>query len=227
MTDEHLATSAYTAHILGAVQALFAFGAACGAITQGWLADWLGRKKSLAIAAVISLVGAVWTAGSPYVAMLVTVRILHGFGESVCERGRLALAQMINYFRNSWFPSCSVDAGSLMPVVYRPGHDHLSGQHLLNRSVSSTLSRRHVRHDCHGFWSWLRCVGFPCLTHANHMLTRRISCAWVSFASYYASSMTVQWRLPLALSCIGPLGLLIGLPFVPGKCLLVATNASS
>lgn len=66
--------------ILGAVNALFAAGAAFGALAQAPLADWVGRKKALAASALISLVGAAWTAGSPYLAMLLTVRVLHGFG---------------------------------------------------------------------------------------------------------------------------------------------------
>lgn len=66
--------------ILGAVNALFAAGAAIGALAQGWLADWMGRKKTLYLAAVCSLIGAAWVAGSPYIAMFVTVRIVQGFG---------------------------------------------------------------------------------------------------------------------------------------------------
>lgn len=40
--------------------------------------------------------------------------------------------------------------------------------------------------------------------------------AWVSVASYYAKNETLAWRLPLALACVGPLGLLAGIYFVPG-----------
>ena len=40
----------------------------------------MGRKKALAASALFSLIGAAWTAGSPYLAMLITIRILHGFG---------------------------------------------------------------------------------------------------------------------------------------------------
>jgi hypothetical protein len=39
--------------------------------------------------------------------------------------------------------------------------------------------------------------------------------AWVSVATYYATNQTLQWRLPLALASVGPLGLLAGLPFIP------------
>ncbi len=66
--------------ILGAVNALFAFGAACGAILQGWTADWLGRKGALAIAASCALIGGALTAGSTAIAMLITVRIIQGCG---------------------------------------------------------------------------------------------------------------------------------------------------
>lgn len=62
------------------MNALFAAGAAFGALAQAPLADWIGRKKALASSALLSLVGAAWTAGSPYLAMLLSVRILHGFG---------------------------------------------------------------------------------------------------------------------------------------------------
>jgi hypothetical protein len=35
-------------------------------------------------------------------------------------------------------------------------------------------------------------------------------------ATYYATNQTLQWRLPLALAAVGPLGMLLGLPFIPG-----------
>lgn len=66
--------------ILGAVNALFSAGAGFGALGQGWIADRFGRKKALAVASITSLIGAGLSAGSPYLAMLITVRILHGFG---------------------------------------------------------------------------------------------------------------------------------------------------
>jgi MFS family permease len=73
-------TSSYTASILGAVNALCSFGCALGSIAQGWMADKWGRKKALMVAAIFSAIGAALTAGSTHVAMLVTVRILNGFG---------------------------------------------------------------------------------------------------------------------------------------------------
>jgi hypothetical protein len=43
------------------------------------------------------------------------------------------------------------------------------------------------------------------------------SCAWISIGTYYAKSFNVQVRVPLALAMVGPLALLIGLPFIPGR----------
>jgi MFS transporter, SP family, solute carrier family 2 (facilitated glucose transporter), member 3 len=44
------------------------------------MADKWGRKKALAAAAIFATIGSALTAGSPYLAMLITVRILHGVG---------------------------------------------------------------------------------------------------------------------------------------------------
>lgn len=73
-------TTSYTANIIGAVNALFGFGAAMGAIAQGWISDWRGRRIGLAIAATCALVGGALAAGSATIAMLIVVRILQGFG---------------------------------------------------------------------------------------------------------------------------------------------------
>ncbi|OQV04558.1 hypothetical protein CLAIMM_09418 [Cladophialophora immunda] len=151
-------TSKYTANVLGAVNALFAAGAAFGSIFQGWLADWIGRKKALAASALFSLIGAGWTAGSPYLAMLVTIRILHGFG----------LGMLI----------------CLVPLYL------------------TEVSPPH----CRGLMSGMTVMGFG---------IGYVAVAWVSVATYFAKNETLQWRLPLALACVGPLGLLVGIYFVP------------
>jgi MFS family permease len=66
--------------IIGAIQATFAAGAAFGALTQGWVGDWLGRKKALAAAGLWALVGGALATASQNLAMLIAVRFLHGFG---------------------------------------------------------------------------------------------------------------------------------------------------
>lgn len=66
--------------VIGAANALFTAGAAFGAIAQGFVADAYGRKKGLAIAAVLAIVGGALAAGSINIAMIVTVRIIQGIG---------------------------------------------------------------------------------------------------------------------------------------------------
>lgn len=73
-------TAAYTNHILGAVNALFFFGACLGALGGGPLADKIGRKWTLFGAALIAIIGGALTAGSVHIAMLIIVRILQGSG---------------------------------------------------------------------------------------------------------------------------------------------------
>jgi MFS family permease len=72
--------AAYTNNVLGAVNALFFFGAVIGALTGGPLADRIGRKYSLFTAACVSIVGGALAAGSVHIAMLIVVRVLQGAG---------------------------------------------------------------------------------------------------------------------------------------------------
>jgi MFS family permease len=74
------ADSSYTASIIGAINSLFAAGAAIGALSQGWISDWIGRKKAFALAAALSLAGAALTAGSVAVGMIIPMRAIQGAG---------------------------------------------------------------------------------------------------------------------------------------------------
>lgn len=49
------------------------------------------------------------------------------------------------------------------------------------------------------------------------LLTNSPSCGWGSLGSYHATNLTLSWRLPLALACVGPLAMLVGLLFIPGR----------
>jgi hypothetical protein len=66
------------------------------------------------------------------------------------------------------------------------------------------------------FWSWIYCVSAELSSTVGQYSDIWDSCAWVSVGAYHATNITLQWRLPLALACFGPLALLIGLPFIPG-----------
>lgn len=66
--------------IIGAANSLLNAGAAFGAIGQGFVADWLGRKRAFALAGTLCIIAGALLAGSVNIAMLITVRFLHGFG---------------------------------------------------------------------------------------------------------------------------------------------------
>ena len=51
-----------------------------GAIAQSFIADRLGRKKAFAIATTLCIIAGALLAGSVHIAMLITVRFIHGFG---------------------------------------------------------------------------------------------------------------------------------------------------
>ncbi|KAF2423403.1 general substrate transporter [Tothia fuscella] len=72
------AGASYTNDILGAVNALFFFGAVIGMLFFAYLL--IGRRYSLLTASLISIVGGALAAGSVHVAMLIVVRILQGAG---------------------------------------------------------------------------------------------------------------------------------------------------
>ncbi|KAJ0423083.1 general substrate transporter [Aspergillus carlsbadensis] len=150
--------SSYTANILGAMNALFNLGLALGALAQGWLADRVGRKKAFMIAAVCTLIGAALVTGSVAIGMLITVRLLHGFG----------LGMLIG----------------LVPLY-----------------LAETAPAR--------FRGLLLCINTSCISMGYFV------CGWISVGTYYAVNETLQWRMPLALACVGPLAMIIGLPFIP------------
>ncbi|KAH7014178.1 general substrate transporter, partial [Microdochium trichocladiopsis] len=72
--------AAFTNNILGAVNALFFFGATVGALAGGPAADKFGRRLTLIGACVLAIIGGALTAGSVHIAMLIVVRVLQGIG---------------------------------------------------------------------------------------------------------------------------------------------------
>lgn len=59
---------------------MFFFGAVVGALGGGPIADHIGRRWSLMIAAIVSIIGGALSAGSVHIAMLIIVRTLQGAG---------------------------------------------------------------------------------------------------------------------------------------------------
>jgi MFS family permease len=59
---------------------LFFFGAVVGALVGGPIADHIGRRWTIQIAAVVALIGGALAAGSVAIAMLIVVRVLQGAG---------------------------------------------------------------------------------------------------------------------------------------------------
>ncbi|KAI1627054.1 general substrate transporter [Exophiala viscosa] len=72
-----------TANILGAVNAVYFTGCALGSLGQSFLADWLGRKKALYVAAILALIGSALVAGSVKIGMLIAVRVVQGGGQGM------------------------------------------------------------------------------------------------------------------------------------------------
>lgn len=81
-STEHcrLTNATDTANILDAINALFYLGGALGAIGQSFLADWVGRKRALAVSGLLALGGNTLVAGSVAVGMLIAVRLIQGAG---------------------------------------------------------------------------------------------------------------------------------------------------
>ncbi|CAK7215423.1 hypothetical protein SCUCBS95973_002467 [Sporothrix curviconia] len=80
--------STYEANIIDAINSLFAFGAALGALSQGYTSDWLGRRRAIFLAAIICIVGGALTAGSAAIPMLIIVRFVQGIGLGQCSMRR-------------------------------------------------------------------------------------------------------------------------------------------
>ncbi|KAF4219408.1 hypothetical protein CNMCM8980_003136 [Aspergillus fumigatiaffinis] len=55
----------------------------------------------------------------------------------------------------------------------------------------------------------LLCINTSCISIGYFV------CAWISVGTYYSVNETLRWRMPLALACVGPLAMIIGLPFIP------------
>ncbi|OAP57937.1 hypothetical protein AYL99_08675 [Fonsecaea erecta] len=65
---------------LGAINAVYLAGGAIGCWTLGWLADIIGRCRTIQVVCVICVISAAIQCGSVHVAMFLVGRLINGFG---------------------------------------------------------------------------------------------------------------------------------------------------
>ena len=76
----HLATDKNAAALEGAMTGLWYFGAFCGSMFHGWVAERWGRRASIACGCVFVIVSAAILSGSANVTMFIVFRIFNGWG---------------------------------------------------------------------------------------------------------------------------------------------------
>lgn len=74
------AGSAYSQRILGAINGVYAAGGVFGCIFNMWSCEALGRKKSIQLGCLISIVGASLMTGTVDIPMFIASRFIMGFG---------------------------------------------------------------------------------------------------------------------------------------------------
>jgi MFS family permease len=75
-----LDTRSNATDLTGAINGLFQAGGLFGALSCIKSADWLGRRKALLIAAIITLIGGALQAGSVHIGMYIAMRFITGLG---------------------------------------------------------------------------------------------------------------------------------------------------
>ncbi|KAF2797587.1 general substrate transporter [Melanomma pulvis-pyrius CBS 109.77] len=73
----------FTPGLKGALVSTFGAGAVFGVWFAGWSADYIGRKKTIMIAAVIALIAGIIQASSVHIGMLIAGRIVGGFAVGI------------------------------------------------------------------------------------------------------------------------------------------------
>ena len=72
--------SSYANAISGAINGVFAAGGVFGAIATGWMCEARGRKQTMNLAALISIIGSALQTGSVDIAMFLVARFVAGWG---------------------------------------------------------------------------------------------------------------------------------------------------
>jgi MFS family permease len=72
--------SSYTNVILGAINGVYAAGGAFGCVFNMWGAEAFGRKRSIQLGCIITIVGAALMTGTVGIPMFIVSRFITGFG---------------------------------------------------------------------------------------------------------------------------------------------------
>jgi len=102
------------------------------------------------------------------------------------------------------------------PARYRFRYDHLPGPSLHDRGSTRSSSRSTICFDSSRICWRLYDVSYTNVqlnTQENLSMDRN---ALVNIGTNASKNLTLQWRMPLALACVGPVILLAGLSFIPG-----------
>lgn len=67
----------------GGITASMTAGSFAGALAAGFLSDWIGRKRSIQVAAIIWIIGSMVTCSSQNVAQLVAGRVINGLSVGI------------------------------------------------------------------------------------------------------------------------------------------------
>lgn len=90
--------------IIGGANGAFNGGGALGSLSQGFIADRIGRKKAIIMSATFILIGGALLAGSVHLGMLITVRLIQGLGVGMVTcLGPLYLAEVAPPHRRGFF----------------------------------------------------------------------------------------------------------------------------
>lgn len=75
-----LEDAGYSESIQGAMQGLFQAGGLFGALSTGFMADFLGRRKTIFIGSLLATLGGGLQAGSSHIGMFLLARFISGLG---------------------------------------------------------------------------------------------------------------------------------------------------
>lgn len=153
-----LDTRSNATQLIGAINGLYQAGGLFGSLSMIKFPDWIGRRKSLLLYSIITLIGGALQAGSVHIGMFLAMRLITGFG-----------------------------IGALVGLV---------------PLYQSEMSPPRIRGLLVGMHGVLICVGYTLAS-------------WVGLGFYFVNASGAQWRLPLAIQCLPPLFLAIGVLFLP------------